>query len=597
MKKNVFKLISGILATTVLLTGCNDGETTPFDTSARNMTVAETGIKLSDYFEYDDSYKYVEYASSSIKDLTALYGQKVYSYDNFFVFKKITKDFKNNVKEEFSVYNAETGEVVKTLINEYYDGNYDQSDEFGNDKKAPKTLDVSIQTRSGISLIKVVEKTNAPIDESIIEEEELNESYATSINTKYYDIKGVEITSSNLPISAETISSSDTQTKIRIGKTIAIFDDATGALVDSWDTETTQKPALYEYQNDKYGFYFGDGYSYPFAFEAYDIKTGKLVCRYYYGNGYMGNAVVLNSGNVLVQKIKTSNEYDYDVNQGGMYFKLETLLVDASSGKAAKVEGCNYLFSSRINELDLEEYGVKFTDKKTNVLIANGISDKEYGEREIVFLSDDLKIEGVYDGKVVINQEDDFVVPEKVANDLYIVDIEDPAYSAFNRVLIDANNNVINYVPETARVVGNYIYTSDGIYNKYLEKVVDYQEFFSSYDSYNFQGMVGSYAVFTYEYETYDSQKEQGVAVIAPSYSSYNSNMISNASIVDIDSDYLLIYNESSSGYVLYNAQMNSILSSQNSMALIKAENNLIVETVAYGKNAVYFFNGNGGAL
>ena len=159
MKKNIFKIVSCMLATTMLLTGCNGAASIELasnaPSTAKTMTVATENFNMGDYLVYDNSYKNLVY-STSVVDLVALYGQNIYVNGNFYVFKKITKDFKNNVIEDFTVYDADKNAVVKTFKNEYFDGDYGAEDKFGNVKKAPKTLDVTILTRESVNVIKVV---------------------------------------------------------------------------------------------------------------------------------------------------------------------------------------------------------------------------------------------------------------------------------------------------------------------------------------------------------------------------------------------------------------------------------------------------------
>ena len=216
------------------------------------------------------------------------------------------------------------------------------------------------------------------------------------------------------------------------------------------------------------------------------------------------------------------------------------------------------------------------------------IVNKEYpNTSEWVFL-DGLKIVGTYDGKVLPNQSNDFVIPKKVSNTLYTVAISDPAYTDYDRALLDKNNNVITYLKVSDKVIDGYIYTNNGIYSSNLEEEVNYDFIVSDMYSRSIQGCVGRYAVITYSYE--DNYYIKYIA------SEYEYNTLQNSQIVELNENYLLIQTEDGD-YVLYNAAMNKLLSSEYAMSIKVVGDNLIVETIKYGKNAIYFFSGNGGAL
>lgn len=532
-RKSLLTALSVLLCASTLFVGCgDDGETSSGANNPSSMTEASgyTGTKISDFIEEKYDAETVRLSTDTPKLLNEEYGNVVDQMGGgVFLFKKTDKDFLNNVTETYRVYNAEKGKVVVEFTNTYEDGDYTGVDEFGNPKKKPSEMRVSVErlttSYQEVNYIKVVTTKYTEIDEEIIEKEELETSYTVSKITEYYDMAGTKIASTPLSLAVRLIGNNTVSNegesayaKVLFGDTVAVFDLITGEACDVYGVNES-KLDMFDYETEKYGYYFNNTMSSMMgggsstggkAVEVYDKASGELVYSYVANFMEMTMANALQSGAVLLQTIDFS---DYMGIMEGTSSTLDvtTRLIDVAAGTTTEVE-CDYLIpmvvtADAYKKLGDEVEGFTVTDNFKNLAMAYDLrvvaENSNMGDEamQMLFLDNALNVEFAVEAPIPLAKDNSFL--QKLSTGDYLVELKDGALGGVEYAIIKEDGTLRRYVPAGAEVVGEWIVTDTAIYD-FDGKLIEEFDFNSRYNSsaWTFEGYMGNTLMFEREYES-----------------------------------------------------------------------------------------------
>ncbi len=584
-RKNLIKLFSIALCVSTLFAGCKGSEGS--SSSSVNFGAAEPVEAIrSNFMSFQYVQEWKEYCNTSI--LTEEYGKFWDSEQELYVFKKLDKDFLNNVTETFTVYNANKGEVVLTLENKYPDANYGEEDEFENTKHAPTEMDVSARNVSGIPYVEVETHTYTRLDDELIEKEELEDSYDEKYKVEYYDVAGTKLTESNLPTEVKSRGATSNNQKVLFGRTVVMLDKETHEKISSWDAEKDSVHSLFTYENDWYGYYIPNMGTSGSAIEVYD-KKDKLVLRYELEDEGVTHAYPLQSGNMLLQKLKQTTAASYDFAMEGVTFDLQTLILDVKTGTTKEIEFDYYLAMGvhTAETLEAETDGeVVFTENVVNFGIVFKVEKAPLNDSNMIGVFFDNAGNVQYVTEKMYPEHSGFEAEKLPYGDYYLIEIDSPVA---NEAIVDEFGNLICYVPSGASVVGNYIMKDNALYDFSLNCEYEFN-FMEGQIGWTYRGMVGGNLLFTREY-TYEDQTTtyyDSYSVNLGNYSVSGNNVGSGRFVeIDPDGNYAL-YQDSDGEYELYNANWQHVLTTENEMTIKCFEKTLIVETTLDGERVCY---------
>lgn len=584
-RKNLIKLFSVALCVSTLFAGCKGGEES--SSSSVNFGAADPIEAIrSNFLSFQYVQEWKEYCNTSI--LTETYGTFVDSYKEVYVFKKLDKDFLNNVTETFTVYNANKGEVVLTLENKYADANYGEEDKFENEKHAPTEMVVSARNVSGIPYVAVETYTYTRLDDELIEKEELEESYDEKYKVEYYDVAGTKLTESNLPTEVKSRGATANKQKVLFGRTVVMLDKETHEKISSWDAEKDSVHSLFTYENDWYGYYIPMMGTSGSAIEVYD-KKDKLVLRYDLEDEGVTSAYPLQSGNMILQKLKQTTAASYDFEMEGLRFDMQTLILDVKTGTTQEIEFDYYLAMGVYTSetLAAETDGeMTFTENVVNFGGGFKVENAPLNDSNMAGVFFDNVGNVQYVTEKMYPEHSGFEAEKLAYSGYYLIEIDSPVA---DEAIVNEYGELICYVPRGASVVGNYILKNNALYDFSLN--CDYEFTFMDEEiGWTYRGMVGNKLLFTREY-TYEDQTTyyyDSCTVDVSDYSLYT-NHLGNGRFVEIDSNGNYVVFENSEGeYELYNAHLQQVLTTKNAMEIQCFEKTLIVETTLNGKEERY---------
>ena len=511
-----------------------------------------------------------------------------------------TIDAKNNVTEKIDVFNTDEGKTVLSVSTTYQNGDYDDFDwdnlivreydkiqnigdsenpnyviEHVQEKKYPSSaLEVSLESESysGLPYILVKSAEITEIDEATREENPDGGVYQIAVKYTYYDIFGTKITESNTKLSVGYYQSNN---NVHFGNVIAVFDPETGMMIRSCDENDRQLIAAYDEETEKYGFFFDWSYLGAQYVEIYNKQTGELLDRYYFDDNYrMGNHFVLHNGDILIQLFNTVDEGDpYDYYSGGNYYTFSTVLYDVS-GRKADVIDFPYVISSLERGENVAEalnsQGIAITENVRNIGVVYPIENKLRGDAEAVVFDNDMSV--LYRIDRIIPEQafdsEDLELGFKVLkNGDYLVSLN-TAIPSVNYAIVKPDGTIRTYLKDTYTLGDDFIYDSatERIYDCDMNLVRQLGDSNTDYDPYVFDRVIDGTFIFVRE-----SEKNNGYATrysVKKSGDTYEINSLFEGQKVSIESGsgtaYVLVLEEKTQNYVLYNTAFEHILTSEN---------------------------------
>ena len=249
---NIIKLLSVLLCIVMLFAACaktdegeNQSEAESTNTEAEVDTQTEEAPLTDVSPEFGSFFEMVE-KTEPLMQAVRVEGPIVSSdrNKNFFVLKTEDIDVKNNVTEEYALYNAVTGAVTLNLTNTYFNGDYDQFSwgdlmvketvgfeqgtdgtfvKVENSKKYHETyLDVYIDSigsyyYESTPYVVVRRATVTPIDEAVREENPDGCVYKIVTKYQYYDVYGNLIAESNGKLQVKNLIYENTENRSQKG--------------------------------------------------------------------------------------------------------------------------------------------------------------------------------------------------------------------------------------------------------------------------------------------------------------------------------------------------------------------------------------------
>ncbi len=518
------------------------------------------------------------------------------------VFRKITKDYMNNLTETYTVYSLKNKSVVKTFAHTYPDENYYREDEHGNevfpDSEFYVYTDCLDPYSDRVDYIRTFSVRNTAIDGNVIEDNELENSYASFFSCEFYDAKGNHIATSSVVDRASFVEAEENELKATFGKVGAIFDIKENKLVKVYDADVSTLNIGYDYSNDRYNYYLNVGYGNvdygtPVGFggkiEVY-TKGGELVCTYQYTDyAIISRAFVLANGDIMIQNVNSTDAIDYDVffdmgngmfpsdDLGEIKLDLQTLILDVETGKVTEIE-FDYIISSMIEKDTLDDifdgYKVTLNEQNVrNIALATKIENKtilDENSLDMIFFDDLLNVNYVQDK--LVNEQDVTRETVPLPGGYTLVYIK----GGVSDKAIVKDGQIVVYVPFDADVTPYGIITDDAIYDFEMNLIFDAdpdEDGESFVDTrYQFEGYMGKYAIYKDVSitlpggESDDDDTDYGNSVIMIDITSGSQRTFYDCLIEVVMDEYVVLYNEESGMHSLYNAELDLLLATDESI-------------------------------
>ena len=473
--KKYIAIISALLMILMALTACQDGKVP--ETPADAPVTVEA--------KFDNFIKTVAKENNPLNKVALIsdaYGEMCdWEYDlGLAILYKESKDKLNNLTETYTIYSVADGAVLRQIMNTYPD-EYGGTDDFGNTTYPEKSIsDIYFDwtyAYNDVYYVVVEWETHTPIDEEIIEDEDLDTSYTVDTYYDFYDITGKFIATSSVVDEGDYMDGNESISLISFGKTVGVF-DKDGKLVRTYNGDTEASPVIYDYSNDKYDYNavpFGivdeDSQWSRMALMIYD-KEGNLVREYYNGDyATMVNYSILANSNVLIQHVVVlGDSVEADVYMNGMALNVDSFILDVETGAVTELPDFGYMLDDNIR------YAGNFEDYYT----VEGLVATE-NVRNVASATDLKSLESVtifFDNFGNVNFVSDFVINQEMGPYDSIVRVIDTDHilvyvssGVTDRAMLAADGSLIAYIPDDAVVLDNYIICEDVIYDLGMNRV------------------------------------------------------------------------------------------------------------------------------
>ena len=609
----MIKLLSVLLLMAIMLTGCNNiapAETTaPVETTAPEAT-EEVLINKEEPHESVEQ-KLENFIKPSeddgiadLENVTRLEGTIVSSTidGRVLAFRTADVDAFGTVTETINVYNASAKKTVLTVSNTYKLGDYDTFDWYNTEIydetiKLPSSLMKVTVKELGISsdapvIVGVSRATVTEIPEETREKNENGCVFNVDLSYTYYDALGNEITKSKRNMIQEDPNMVNAYI---IGTAHVVFDGDKAVKVVNGETEKVM--AGFDYENDKYGYYY-NSYSGVYRYiEVYSKNSGNCVLRYHLepvAPGIGGQTInVLEDGDIFIQDIRSlpedsNKEADvvfYD-GQGASGLLVNQYILDVETGKTQALD-LGFIVQELIPNRDLDEahyiIGFEFTEHTVNLAAVVYIENKKPAKSGFVVLDNDMSV--MFETNIIIPEHNMFNTPdalgiEILANGDYLVSLYDVVTS---RAIVTKDGKIRAYLPDNANIAGSYIVNEYGIYTYDMELIYDFEE-----EGYEF-GCVFADNIIVYKEEADIDDPtvfDDVYYELSVSGTTVSANLIfEDETIYSVGDDYIIT---SGDKYVLYNAKLDHVLTTENSMQVYEFDGNFYVFTSLAGHNLFY---------
>ncbi len=616
---NIIKLLSVLLCIGMLLTACaakdGDSETTGEapETSAPAEQPAEIpdealleGVeaKLENFFKLDASAD--SSLSTAIRPLnkvdSATKSGKLVVYET----RKI--DAQNNVTETYDIFNTDEGKVVLTLTSTYANGDYDTFDwdnlivkehlvdknadpdeyifEAEKDKNYPSNvMSVSVEG-SVINYIVVKKATVTSIDEQTRKANPEGAVYEIATTYTYYDIAGAKIAEFNYEPNVNC-----GYTTAFFGNVKAIFDEETGKLIKSYNYELENKIGSYDYETEKYGYFFNESEAGEFI-EVYNKQTEQMLYRYHLDINYISyNLFLLHNGDMLIQYSSTvvdeGDPYDfYDASENA-YKKYAHEIFDVTEGKATKIE-LPFLVNSLAHGEDMADVykadGITVTENVRNIAKVTPIENKLMGDSEVMVFDNNMSVLFELERIIPEHSFDGAAYPilgfKLLASGEYLVNLSTTVPAT--KAIVKPDGTVRSYIKSGWTVADGFVYDNAAkvIYDydlNILYKLVDDDR---KYDrEYDFVNIIGGNIVL--KVKDADNMGVKYVFEKAENSSGYTIKSLFDGKKVEFQAmqDNYFTVKDEAGRYILYNASFEHMLTSENAIAVYEMEDYFVVET------------------
>ncbi len=622
---NLIRLLAVLLCAMLLMAACSSGEELPPEENQQTgeptpdaennegteqpSAPVEVEPVLKNFFTFTSVKPW-----KTLKTAERLEGEYIFSNDHLMVLRDSKVDAMNQATETFTVFNMETGEAVLTKTNTYtyradyayFDWDYMRWHEDGaciHDPDAiyPESLmDVSIRNiwanGSGAYalVIEVRRAAFTPINEDSDEYDV--DYYDVQTTYEYYDAFGVKLAESTRAAEPYVLYDDNGDITAMIGASTVTFDIQTGAAISVTASDGVVRKYKYDGENETYGYYLNQYQevahgSWRCFFEVYDKASGTRVIRHYIEECYDASAYLLQNGNVLVQAWNLAEQgmdYDYE-DKDGCRWTQNTYIVEVPTGKVTEVS-LNYVLNSvksrqeAMEEMELEALGIYLTENVANFAIAYKINEQKIQEEGVTIL-----VLG-NDGSILF--EFSKIIPEHYIDDSsqyisfgfsilsngdYLVELDDNLSHA-DYAIVTQDGRVRAYLTDEAKIAGEYVVLPDGIYDYDLKKLYDFAE-----NDVEFEYVVGERilvsmipdedsdpVIGTYYYELY---KEEGLFLTKSAFGG------ENVTIDQVKKDYVIVCDGDTGKYVLYNVDLEHVLTTMDTMSVYSCGDRYVVGT------------------
>ena len=169
---------------------------------------------------------------------------------------------------------------------------------------------------------------------------------------------------------------------------------------------------------------------------------------------------------------------------------------------------------------------------------------------------------------------------EILANGDYHVSLYDVVTS---RAIVTKDGKIRAYLPDNANIAGSYIVNEYGIYTYDMELIYDFEE-----EGYEFGGVFADNIIVYKEEADIDAPTvfDDVYYELSVSGTTVSANLIfEDETIYSVGDDYIIT---SGDKYVLYNAKLDHVLTTENSMQVYEFDGNFYVFTSLAGYNLFY---------
>lgn len=593
--KQMIKILSVLLLLAALFVGCDQK-----DASAETEEVL-----INDETPHESVEAKLENFLTPEKEETALLNQAIRQEGSLvsqnedgdvLVLRTADVDTSAVVTETFTVYNAIEKKAVLLTSHTYKNGHYDNFDwntlEYRDCMLPESVMDVSLeQLGDGLCVIKVATAKITALDEKILEENENACKYAVATSYEYYDIGGqflAKTTHGKYSLDRSTNS-------CVFGTTCVSFDMETGKAIRITNGEAETRMANFHLENEKYGYYFYYNHaSYVCdTVEVYSKNSGNCILRYSIDSAMKYNisdssVAVLDDGDIFIQNRitlpeDTAIEADYYV--GESKYKLEQILLDVETG-ATKALRLGFVVvglqpNEALNESDFFK-GFSFSEHALNLAVTKKIENKQLAKNAILIL--DNNMDTMYEMPLLVPEHD--LEAKDVAFGLELLQNGDYLVSigsgiAGERAIVKKDGTLRAYLPTDSQVFGNFIITEKGIFDYDMTLLYAFED-----EGYEFAFTIGDTIVVSSKVE-YDGRIETSYHDLQFSGSSFSvrSELFFGATLLAYADDYIIVKEDK---YVLYNANFEHLLTSENQINVIKADGNYLAYTLHEDATLVY---------
>lgn len=648
---NIVKLLSVLLCIFMLFVACDSTETdgtevTTAETEANTEISTETDVDTDTDTEapetdepllenvegkFENFFEIVEVETGELSGVERVEGTVLPgSTDDLFIVYSTDIDLENNVTDKYDVYNAVTGEIVLTLENTYFNGNYDNFDEndlrvFENtvlvnngdgtfspvtyqDKVYPeRMLYVSVHSDDA-KYIEVLNVDVTPIDEDVREENGCVYEIATTYT--YYDVYGNLIATANRALDVESVrygNSSEQIYSVAFGATVAHFDSETDELVKVSSLDSDHISEAFVYENDRYGYYNVQSTNisslgYVRYMDILNKGTGEVL-RYHFDNAYQQVTwFYLHNGDVFIQYMNLREEdepYDFRLVAFGVkiFGEVKQVILSVDDGKETVLEGPEYIVVDMKTGEEFAEsamlgegFNIAVTENARNVAEVMFVENKElqYVPNIVVF-DNDMSLLYTYERIIPEHNPSEALGYKILPNGDLLVTLDG---LVANKAIVKADGTVRAYLKDDMQVIGEYVVDNKNVYDYDLNVLYNYSE-----DEYTLETGFENLYKFLDAPLFYTSRTTDIYATERRMYFLFDSDetgfftkqlIPGEAQIVEVNEDYLVVYLYNEERYVLYNESMTAILKTKGYMNITAMADGYLVQTNVADETVLY---------